>query len=290
MGMAEERWEAAVSAVTRAERMYRETGNAFWVLEAIAASSWVNQTPPKWATDIMMKAAITAWQASEWLGKDLSVDSALGLKTKRGGVPIIKAATKDHAEVNAFDEVKVLLACFDVSIPEACEIVYYAVDYDFARSMEETLWRPYEPRDDDRLTQGGITREQWQAAENSHKNRSNAYIAKAKVTDAVREKMRSFNWWGVTRGDQLGYELDRLIDRYYRVGTKRAYSRKGKADEKTVLYCEGQFLLLIPERCTHRVDFKPPHTPFNNCVSAISGLTQKPEFEAFCQRLSTVGK
>ena len=104
----------------------------------------------------------------------------------------------------------------------------------------------------------------------------------------MKEKLRSFQWWSITRGERIGYSLEQLIDRYYRIGCKREIPH-GKAPERLLIQFEGHFLLLCPERCTHKIvnldemgnrKNKPP-----TGISAVAHFARRSDFDDFHNRL-----
>jgi len=247
----EERFDWAASVDKHSERMFRETANPYYVVAAIGSARFVGWKSPKWALEALLQGVEKAYWLSSRYGTDPSIDRALGLKIKRGGGSLARRAQKASIEASIFDLVRVIYTCFDVSIPVACETAFYAIDYDFARSMEEVLHREWKISDE-RLAEAGLTREWHAATEASEIARSNAIIEETGHTEAVKEKLRSYQWWSITRGDRIGYSLEQLIDRYYRIGSKREIPH-GKAPERLAIHFDGSFLLLRPEWCTHEI-------------------------------------
>lgn len=282
MGMREERQKQASGLEAHAKRMYEETANPYWVVTAIAAARWGEFTPPKWALDILLKAVDTAWLQHEAFDTDVSIDASLGLHKLRGKKSNERSANRASIESSAFDLVKTIHTCFDVSIPKACELAYFAVDYDFSRHAEETLWRPTKG---EHPLSPGITSEEWNATNDRWKENSKRIISSPNHTTKVQAKLEICAWWTITHGDRLGYSLDQLIDRYYRVGGKRRVPH-GKITEHEWLLFQGHFLLAIPEKCSHAITFNDR----KHCVSALSGLQRRPDFVKLEARLATVRK
>lgn len=288
MGMREERQESAASAISHCERLYRETGNPYYVVMALSAARTGDFKPPKWALEPLLKAVHLAAFKHNVTGARVSIDDALGLKVSRGRSPREAQAARTSVESHAFDLVRTIHACFEVSIPDACEIAYNAVDFDFARNCEECLWRP--PSADLKLP-ANVTREQWEDVDTRHRTESERIIDHPRNPDAVKRKMHCCEWWRITNGDRLEYSLDQFIDRYYRDGTKRK-GRYAKLPSNQGEFFEGYFLLLSPERCTYQIpqDYARlgAHRPI---VSAVAALRQRPEFARFVEtKLDAVSK
>lgn len=281
MGMVEDRKNWAAAAAEHAERMYAETSNPYYVVLSLAATEIGEFKPHDWALKILLESVVSAWSDGND-GKKMSLDSALGLKTKRGGVPVNRSADKASIEDASFKLIKVIHSCFDVSIPESCEIVYYSIDLSFATDMDEVLWQPWDKdwtqSDLDKIK---MTREMFETLEQAERARSQKLIDRYSNNPSVHHKLNNGKWWEVTRGERLGYSLDQLIDRYYRVGTNRAIP-SGGVDEITRIYFEGMFLLRIGQDCTFKI------TNDNrlgiNCESALSGKPLRKEFAEFAAR------
>lgn len=139
----EESYLSQCNVLDHARRMYDDTGNAFWAFVAIGASDKLKKAPPSWALELLICAATRAAYSRELLGLDLSMDDALGLKAKRGGTPAAKAAEKYAIEAAAFNAIKVLLACFEVTIPDACEIVHSKFASKLAYGLDHLIDRYY---------------------------------------------------------------------------------------------------------------------------------------------------
>lgn len=273
MGMMEERKDSACSAIQHCERMYAETQNPYYVVMALGAARWGDFAPPEWALDVLLTAVNVATFQHNVTGARISIDAALGLTLSRGKTPREREAQKHDAEARAFDLVRTIHACFDVSIPAACELAYYAIDFDFARGLAEDFGEPGE-----KLTTYG-ERGVANAARNEH-----APIARAKVQ--ARE------WFNITYGDRLGYSLDQFIDRYYREGTRRAGRFPDLHGEGE--FFEGTFLLLQPELCTRKITLADCDGYQPRAVSDVSKLPKRADFARFeaklNARIATVSK
>lgn len=265
--------------------MFKETGNPYYVVAAIAAARTAEWKVPEWAVDALTKAVADAWWVSEMPGGELSVDRALGLRTKRGGTPAKRSAEKSSIEDGVFALVKTIHTCFEVSVPTACEIVYMAIDFEYAKGAEEWLPSP-EERDysDDDLKKIGLSRCALAEVREREKKSTAQIIEKDKNTDAVKSKLYQYKHWTITHGDRLGYGLDKLIDRYYREGGKRTVPH-GKASEKNMLFYDGAFLLLIEYRCTHRIDIVRGEDDPIQCKSAVADLRFRLDFKEFRDRV-----
>ena len=287
MGMMEERKDWAANRASHAKRMFEQTSNPYYLIEALAATSIGDFLPPDWALALLLKGVERAWVQANIDGDEISLDKALGLRTKRGGSPPRRSAKRLSAEDAVFHLVKNIHACFDLSIPDACEIVYHSVDKEFAEGMDEVLWKPkrHSKFSDEDLNRLGITREKYDEIEESEKNISRKIVESDSSPDAVKEKLRLFDWWNVFRGERLGYGLDQLIDRYYRVGSKRVFPH-GKVSEKLMLFFEGSRLLDHPELCATKV--RPSARPGERYVSesALTHLGMRSDFHAFHKKFN----
>jgi len=193
MSMLEERKIAACDTIMHCEEMYRETRNPFFVLDALAASRWGQFTPPEWALEELLYAVEQAMRSNrEQPGSRISIDEALGLTLSRGKKPAERKARQLSCEDRIFHRIRALLFCFEASIPQACEIVFFAPDSSFA------------------LQWGEFGSEQ--------------LINTLEEPEEVKDKLRSRTPEKVTYGDRLGYGLENLIDKYYREGTKKSSS------------------------------------------------------------------
>ncbi|RYE70797.1 MAG: hypothetical protein EOO81_07305 [Oxalobacteraceae bacterium] len=283
--MREDRLDWAAGLERHAERMFKETGNPYYVVAAIAAARTAEWQSPKWAVDALTKAVADAWWVSEMPGGELSVDRALGLRTKRGGTPPKRAAEKSSIEDGVFALVKTIHTCFELSVPTACEIVYRAIDYEYAKGAEEWLPPPGEPNYSDHdLERIGLTRSELAEIRVREKSSTAKIIEKDKNTDAVKSKLYQYKHWTITHGDRLGYSLDKLIDRYYREGGKRIVPH-GKVSERDMLFYDGAFLLLIGYRCTHKVDIVRGEDDPIQCQSAVANLPFRPDFKQWRDRI-----
>jgi hypothetical protein len=252
--MIEERRDNACAAIQHCERMFAETQNPYYIVMALAAARSGDFEPPEWALDELLRAVSVATFRHNVSGARISIDAALGLAVSRGKAPKEREAHKHDADARAFDLARTIHACFEVSIPDACEIAYYAIDLDFARLCEE--YTQPEP-----------------------------LIEASEDPDVVKDKMRAGKWWTITHGDRLGYSLDQFIDRYYRLGTRGKGPYKdlpGKEGE----FFEGSFLLLSPERCTREITLADIDGGIPRSKSAVANLPKRPDFKQFEAKLS----
>jgi hypothetical protein len=288
MSMMEERKDWAANTAAHSKRMYDETSNPYYVIAALAATNIGDFLPPDWALKVLLDGVKRAWTQANRTGEEVSLDNALGLHAKRGGTPPRRSAKRASVEDAVFRLVKIVHACFDVSIPVACEIVHYSIDDVFAEDMEENLWKPSlnETFSDQDLKKLGMTRKQYDEIQGSEKSRSIAIIETGGHSDVVAGKLRAFNWWSVTRGDRLGYSLDQLIDRYYRVGSKRKIPH-GKASEQTMVLFEGYRLLRTPALCTHKITIVEREGYRIDCESALASVAPRRDFQQFLERVNS---
>jgi hypothetical protein len=277
MSMVEERKDAACSAIQHCERMFAETQNPYYVVMALGAADWGDFKPPKWALEQLLKAVHLATFKHDVNGERISIDQALGLTVSRGKTPKEREAHKHNVEASAFDLVRVIHTCFDVSIPAACEIAYYAIDFDFARQCEENLWRPYNPPS----LPAGMTRAQWKETDARSRKDSEQMIDRPEYPNIVKDKMRGGRWWTISRGDRLNYSLDQFIDRYYRVGTKHKRDF-GKLSGKEAQFFRGYFLLRTPATCSYEVTLADVNVGYRpRAISAVAKLLKRPDFAQF---------
>jgi hypothetical protein len=273
MGMVEDRKNWAAGTAEHAKRMFKETSNPYYIILSLAATKIGDFKPHDWALDALLTGVVKAW-VDEGDGKKLSLDDALGLRTRRGGAPVSQKASTASCEDGVFRLIKTIHTCFDISIPDACEIVYYSIDFQFATEMEEVMWRPWKWPED-------IDKEEFVSIEEIEKAKSKKIIDRFSKTPKVFNKLSARDWWSITRGDRLGYSLEYLIDRYYRVGTTRAVP-SGRTDEMTMIYFGGVFLLKIDHDCTFKIDFDEQHGAV--CKTALKGKPLRKEFAEFFAR------
>ena len=217
MSMLEDRKNAACNTIMHCEKMYRKTRNPFFVLDALAASRWGEFTPPEWALEELLHAVELAVRTNhEEPGRRISIDAALGLTLSRGKNPVERRARQLSCEEWVFGRVRSLHSCFDVAIPQACEIVYFAHDSSFAQEWEE------------------YGSEQW--------------IDTLKDPEEVKEKLRNRESRSISYGDRLGYGVENLIDRYYREGTKQAVdAQKLRTEIPPYTWDDEQFAKRLPK-------------------------------------------
>ena len=281
----DERRDAACSTITRCDRMYQETRNPYFVLDALFAARWGEFTPPEWALAALLQAVEDAMRKHLRTNTRISLDDALGLALSRGKTPCETRAHRTLIERRSFALVRTIRACFDVAAPEACEIAYSAIDFDFARSWEEDLWQP---RPFPEKLPPSMTREQWNEFDAHSRIESERQIAALACPDAVKRKMMSGSLWSVTHGDQLGYGLEQFIDRYYRAGSKQRarLEHLGQVGD----FLEGHFLLQVPEHCTREITLADVAVGYRpRSVSAVTKLQKRPEFEQFLMRFRDSG-
>jgi hypothetical protein len=217
MSMLEDRKNAAANNIMHCEKMYRETRNPFFVLDALAASRWGEFTPPEWALEELLHAVEQAVRSNhKQPGDRLSIDAALGLTLSRGKTPVERRAKQLSREERIFYRIRTLHACFDISIPQACEIAYFSPDSSFAREWEE------------------YGSEQW--------------INTLDEPEELKKKLRSKKPWSISYGDRVGYGLENLIDRYYRAGTKQGGNvKKLRAELPPYTWDEKRFAKQLPK-------------------------------------------
>lgn len=245
MGMKEDRLNWAASTETHSKRLFAATKNPYYVIQAIAAARTAEWKVPDWALDHLLDAVKRAYWNAYMSSKLVSIDDALGIRAKRGGTPPKLRAYRDSDEVVVFDDIFILHYCFDIAIPEACELVYSEIDFVFASEMNESISDDIEISDEE-LAFIGITREQINDTNRKAREEAENLIAIPFHTPAVREKLSAKQWWQITTGDRLGYGVERLIERYHKRGTKiaSAYWSDMDADKrKTAILFRGSMLL-----------------------------------------------
>lgn len=240
------------------EKSFLETGNSYFACSAIATAASLNLRAPQWAMSLLVTSVQDAVNAYGQSGGDFSVDRALGLRPKRGQRRREDQALTTIVENNAFTQVHLILRCFDISIPEACEIVYRSIAYLFAQSCHFAKGTP---------------------------------TSSGRLPSVVLDKIRLKDWWSITRGDRLGYGLENFIDRYYRVGTKQQSPKEARSELEEASYFSSGYTLmrLTPEFCTHRVvfeNFPGAHgvVVASSTVSALASLPMHPEFQWHVER------
>lgn len=265
-----ERKDAACAVIQHCERAFAETQNPYYVVDALYAAHWGEFLPPEWALERLLNAVHIAVRQHTSTGERISIDAALGLAISRGKTPKEREAHKHDVETSTFGLVRVIHTCFDVSIPAACEIAYYAIDFNFARGCEESLWQP---RDPPKLP-AGMARAQWEKADAWYRKDSERMIDQPDNPDTVKAKMRRGDWWTITRGDRLGYSLDQFIDRYYREG-KRHKNGWDKLPGNDGMFFKGHSLLSIPEHCSLQVTLADCDGYRPRAVSALASLPKR---------------
>jgi hypothetical protein len=283
MGLYEERLDWAAGTERHAEAMYQATKNPYFVVLAIYAAQIAEWKAPEWAVGALLDAVKKAYSASLG-GTALSIDKALGISTKRGDSPVQLKGERQSKERSIFLLIRTLTYCFDVSIPDACEAIYYSIDFGFAQSMQESLasdplW--VKKFDDERLSKIGMSRADLEKMIESERARESKIIEKRGRPQAVKSKLLARKWWEVTRGDSLGYSLDQLINRYYRVGSKQKFDY-GKASEETYLHFKGLQMLRGPE-CAISIEPHENHDLKFNYVSALKEMCPTSKFKALVE-------
>jgi len=215
MGMTEERRNWAANAEAEAERLYRETTEPYYAVLAIAAARRGDFIPPDWATDVLFKALDSAVLNYQTTGAEISLDKELGLKGERGKSSPGKRAERAMMDRWVFSDILILHTCFDISIPDACELVYNEPDFSFARSMEEAIGNVV-TLTDQQLANLGMTRVALETVNKETAERNKRIIQLAGNNTQVRKKLESRKWWEITTGERLGYGLETLIEKYYR--------------------------------------------------------------------------
>jgi hypothetical protein len=248
MGMKEDRLNWAAMMETHSKRMFDATANPYYVISAIAAARTAEWKVPDWALNFMLDAIKRAYWSSYSSSKFVSIDAELGIKTKQGGTPKKLRAYRDSEEVIVFDDIQILHKCFDISVPEACELVYFEIDHSFARQMQESMHS--EIVFDEAYEKRGITKKLIDDLNCSGMERNRAYIASPLHTDAVREKLKTGKWLEITTGERLGYGLEHLIERYHRLGAKLAAAGQARyTDEIATLSLHASGSILLNSAC-----------------------------------------
>jgi len=132
--MSEETREWIAQSNERAKRMFEDTKNPYWILYSL----WLTKnffSPSDWAVNAIVTAAADAISASN-AGEELSLDKALGLKTKRGGTPVAKSAARDAKLGAALELVDILHLYFDISKEAACEFIYFSLDISHCSDLD----------------------------------------------------------------------------------------------------------------------------------------------------------
>jgi hypothetical protein len=245
MGMKEERLNWAAATEDHAKRLFAATKNPYYVIEAIAAARTAEWKVPNWALDCLLDAVKRAYWSAYMSSKLVSIDEALGVKAKRGGTPPKLRAYRDSDEVIVFDDILILHGCFEIAIPDACELVYNEIDFHFAREMNESISEDIEISDEE-LAKIRMTREQINDLNRKARETRESLVAIPFHTPAVREKLIAKQWWQITTGDRLGYGVERLIERYHKRGAKIAAAHWAgmNADKRKIsMHLRGSMLL-----------------------------------------------
>lgn len=242
MGMREDRLNWAAMMETHSKRMFDATANPYYVISAIAAARTAEWKVPDWALDFMLDAIKRAYWSSYSSSKSVSIDAELGIKTKQGGTPKKLRAYRDSEEIIVFDDIQILHKCFEISVAEACELVYFEIDHSFARQMQESMHREIVFTEEHEKR--GITKQVIENLNHLGMERNRAHTANPLHTDAVREKLKTGQWLEVRTGDILGYGLEHLIERYHRLGAKLAAAGNPEDIATLTIHMHGSILLL----------------------------------------------
>lgn len=287
MGTLEDRKNAACDTIMHSERMYRETQNAYFALNALFAAKWGEFSPPEWAISRLLDAVESAMRLHHRFGERISIDAELGLTVLRGQSPKEKVAYRASRESASFRLVQTIHACFDVSIPIACEAVFYAICKTFSVSCEER-YEDFGAGARDRSCRRGMTSDQWNELRSRCLRDANRSLDAEIFPDLVKEKIRSGNWWSITHGDLLGYSLDRFIERFYR---KSSALRKASSDTPLAhTFLAGWLLLSDPAECANKITLANEAGYRLRAVSLVASFPLRAEFEAFLNRLPAAFK
>lgn len=287
MGMLEDRKNAACDTIMHSERMYRETRNAYFALNALFAARWGEFTPPEWAISRLLDAVESAMRRHHRFGERISIDAELGLTVSRGQSPKEKVAYRASRESASFRLVQTIHACFDVSIPIACEAVFYAICKTFSVSCEERYER-FSAGARDRSCPRGVTSDQWDELRSRSLRDANQSLDAAILPDLVKSQIRLGHWWSITHGDMLGYSLERFIERFYR---KSSALRKASSDTPLAhTFFYGWRLLRDPAECAKEITLANEVGYQLRAVSLVASFPLRAEFEAFLNRLPSAFK
>lgn len=189
------------------ERLYLRTGNSVHLLRAIAICNASGWDQPSWALMRLTEAVEQAVETANKTGNRLSIDAALGLKLKRGQSPRERSAVAEAVEWHALDTMRIVLECFDLSIPAAAEKIYYSLDDEFISFIAGAV--TFSADSDATLAE---------------------IVCAEPATRQVREKFATGRWSCITFGDRLGYAVDRLEDRFTRFSSERWSAPRRRSD------------------------------------------------------------
>ncbi|MCE4361624.1 hypothetical protein ACULMC_11470 [Xanthomonas arboricola pv. corylina] len=243
MGIIVENQEWAANADKHGEAMYKKTNNPYYLIKALAAARLVNWEPPAWALAPLLDAVKDAYFDTQDRGKDLSIDARIGLKPKRGGVRPLLASRKSDVEANVFRDINLIRACFDVSIPDICELIHSAIAFDFSRSYAEIISGAWE-MSDDHLKSIGMSREQHDDAICRSLERDAEIINDQRNSPAIRKKLENFDFYSISTGLILGYGCETLIEKFYRRDkSDDIIPTEGTSEYELIVYFDGYRLL-----------------------------------------------
>lgn len=199
---------------------YEETGNPWYLFHAIALVSTSQEDVPKWVSDalftaaakvadgVLMAEAFMAVTGEPVLrgrnGKRVfptSMDEALGLTSPRGARPYYRTHHARDVQRQTFELVETIRDCYDVSVEQACQCVYYFRDVTGCVIAAEVV--------------------------NEHKKRG-LFESEADYERAYAKAMTEND---KTFGEIFGASLDTLIDKYHREGKlfrERALARSAR--------------------------------------------------------------
>ena len=225
----------ALMAEARAKRMFSETENPFYVVEAIAAARTAGWRTPEWALEYLLDAVNRSYWDGIGLDK-ISIDNALGLKAKKGGTLRKLRAHRDDVEAIVFDDIFILMRCFDLSIPKACELIFNEIDFRFANEMKMSIVDDLKANDEE-LKEAGMTQETLDETNNELRKLAKLHTTSPLNSAAVKRKLAAREFLQIDTGDRLGYGIEHLIERYQRIGNKLAKSKWSEIDDETLNLC-----------------------------------------------------
>lgn len=281
-----DRKNAAADRIHYCEMAYIESKNPYYVVAALDAARWGDFPPPDWALEVLLDANSAAMRKHDETGERISIDTALELSPERGHRAPENIAKREIIERSALMLSKTILACFEVSIPDACEITFYAIDHQFALDWQETAdyfsvgvkWQP--------SWCDFWTHDEWEMQQTERDEQFERVVATSGECLAVQEELLKREWWGISRGTRLNYSLDHFIDRYYRIGTKMRVP-SGQASESQRLFIKGGLLLLTPAECSSEIRARKAGDGYVlEGVSSLKNLKMREDFQELHQRLS----
>lgn len=270
----------ALMAEARAKRMFSETENPFYVIEAITAARTAGWRIPEWALECLLDAVSRSYWNSLALDK-ISIDDALGLQAKRGGTLKKVRAHRDDMEGSVFDDIFILKHCFKLSIEKACELVFNEVDFRFGSQMKMSIFDGCEITDD-ALKKSGMTRKFFDETNSQFRKLAELHTNSPLNSAAVNEKLAARKFFHINTGDRLGYGIDRLIERYQKPGGKLAKSKWAEIDDNEdrslCIHIRGWGLLKSNVYRYSGIEYIPKEYV---CKGMPIALQRKPDFEKF---------